>query len=120
MFGRTTPDAVRLPYRDIAKPGAQFLQETITAIDPETRQVTTDAEVREADVLVVALGADYDFDATPGLADGGNAFYTEPGAERLAEIVSTSRRAAWSSACAARRSSALRRRASVRCCSTTC
>ena len=21
MFGRTTPDAVRLPYRDIAKPG---------------------------------------------------------------------------------------------------
>ena len=34
MFGRTTPDAVRLPYRDIAKPGVRFLQETITAIDP--------------------------------------------------------------------------------------
>ena len=83
MFGRTTADAVRLPYRDIAKPGVQFLQETITAIDPETRQVTTDAGVHEADVLVVALGADYDFDATPGLADGGNEFYTEPGAEGL-------------------------------------
>ena len=26
MFGRTTPDAVRLPYRDIAKPGVRFLQ----------------------------------------------------------------------------------------------
>ena len=89
MFGRTTSDAVRLPYRDIAKPGVQFLQETITAIDPETRHVTTDAGVHEADVLVVALGADYDFDATPGLADGGNEFYTEAGAERLAEIVST-------------------------------
>ena len=43
MFGRTTPDAVRLPYRDIAKPGVRFLQETITAIDPEARRVTTDA-----------------------------------------------------------------------------
>ena len=82
MFGRTTPDAVRLPYRDIAKPGVRFLQETITAIDPEARRVTTDAGVHEADVLVVALGADYDFDATPGLADGGNEFYTEPGAAR--------------------------------------
>ena len=29
--------------RDIAKPGVRFLQETITAIDPGTRQVTTDA-----------------------------------------------------------------------------
>ena len=89
MFGRTTPDAVRLPYRDIAKPGVRFLQETITAIDPEARRVTTDAGVHEADVLVVALGADYDFDATPGLADGGNEFYSVAGAERLAEIVPT-------------------------------
>ena len=78
MFGRTTPDAVRLPYRDIAKPGVRFLRETVTAIDPEARRVTTDAGVHEADVLVVALGADYDFDATPGLAEGGNEFYSVP------------------------------------------
>ena len=52
MFGRTTPEAVRLPYRDIAKPGVRFLRETITAIDPEARRVTTDAGVHEADVLV--------------------------------------------------------------------
>jgi sulfide:quinone oxidoreductase len=87
MFGRTTMDAVRLPYRDIAKPGVRFLQETVTAIDPETRIVTTDAGVHEADHLVVALGADYDLDATPGLADGDNEFYSEAGAERLAEVL---------------------------------
>ena len=29
MFGRTTLDAVRLAYRDIAKPGVRFLQQTI-------------------------------------------------------------------------------------------
>ena len=84
MFGRTTPEAVRLPYREFAKPGVRFLQETITAIDPEARRVTTDAGVHEADVLVVALGADYDFDATPGLAEAGNEFYSVAGAERLA------------------------------------
>jgi NADPH-dependent 2,4-dienoyl-CoA reductase/sulfur reductase-like enzyme len=58
MFGRTTPAAVRLAYRDIEKPGVRFLRETITAIDPQARRVTTDAGVHEADVLVVALGAD--------------------------------------------------------------
>jgi sulfide:quinone oxidoreductase len=87
LFGRTTLDAVRLPYADIAKPGVRFLRETITAIDPEARHVTTDAGAHEADVLVIALGADYDLDATPGLAEGGNEFYSVAGAQRLAEIV---------------------------------
>ena len=87
MFGRATSDAVRMEYRRIAMPGVRFLQETITEIDPENRRVTTDAGVHEADVLVIALGADYDFDATPGLAEGGNEFYTVAGAERLAAIV---------------------------------
>ena len=89
MFGRTTRDAVRLAYRDIARPGVRFLRETITAIDPEARRVTTDAGVHEADQLVIALGADYDMDATPGLAEGGNEFYSVPGAERLAGIIPT-------------------------------
>jgi sulfide:quinone oxidoreductase len=87
MFGRTTPEAVRLPYREISKPGVRFVQETITAIDPETRQVTTDAGVHEGDVLVVALGADYDMDATPGLAEGGNEFYSVAGATVLRDIL---------------------------------
>src|SRR6476619_3028641 len=87
MFGRTTLDAVRLPYREIAKPGVRFLQEMITAIDPQARVATTDAGVHEADVLIVALGADYDLAATPGLAEAGNEFYSVAGAERLAKVL---------------------------------
>jgi sulfide:quinone oxidoreductase len=87
MFGRTTLDDVRLPYSDFAKPGVRFLAETVTAIDPEARRVTTDAGVHDADILVVALGADYDFDATPGLTEAGNEFYSVAGAERLAELL---------------------------------
>jgi sulfide:quinone oxidoreductase len=89
MFGRAAPDAVRLPYRDIAMPGVRVLRETVTEIDPEARRVTTDAGVHDADVLVIALGADYDMDATPGLAEGGNEFYSVGGAERLAGIIPT-------------------------------
>ena len=86
MFGRTTPEAVRLAYRHLAKPGVRLVRETITAIDPVARAVTTDAGVHQADHLVVALGADYDLDATPGLADS-TEFYSVEGAERLAQLL---------------------------------
>ena len=89
MFGRKTSEAVRFPYRNFVKPGVRFRQETITAIDPEARRVTTDGGTYEADVLVVALGADYDLAATPGLIEGGNEFYSFAGAERLREILPT-------------------------------
>ncbi len=87
MFSRATTDAVRLAYSEIAKPGVHLVRETVTAIDPEARRVRTDAGIHEADVLVIALGADYDMDATPGLAEGGNEFYSVAGAERLAGII---------------------------------
>jgi len=87
MFGHAAPGEVRLPYAGFAKPGVRFLRETVTAIDPEARRVTTDAGVHEAEALVVALGADYDFDATPGLLEGGNEFYSVAGAERLRELL---------------------------------
>ena len=57
MFGRKSAEAVRMPYRNMVKPGVRFRQETVTAIDPAARRVTTDGGTYEADVLVVALGA---------------------------------------------------------------
>ena len=83
MFGRATPEAVRLPYKSISKPGVRFVQQTITAIDPVAKRVTTDGGVFEADYLVIALGADYDVGATPGLAEAGYEFYSVWGAERV-------------------------------------
>jgi len=87
MFGRATPEAIRLPYKRIAKSGVRFRQETIKAIDPDSRRVTTDRETYTADYLVVALGADYDVAATPGLAEGGYEFYSVGGAERLRSVL---------------------------------
>jgi sulfide:quinone oxidoreductase len=87
MFGRATPEAVRLPYRNFVKPGVRFVQETITAIDPAARRVSTTGGTHEADFLVVALGADFDLTATPGLAEDGNEFYSVAGASRAREVL---------------------------------
>ena len=87
MFGRSTPDAIRIPYRAIAKPGVRFVQDTITGIDPATRRVTTSHGTFDSEVLVIAVGADYAMEATPGLADGPNEFYSVAGAERLRSIL---------------------------------
>ena len=80
MFGRTTAGAVLHPYRDVVKPGVSSCTADITAIDPVGKRVETTAGPFEGDVLVVALGADLDPAATPGLLEGGHDFYTEAGA----------------------------------------
>lgn len=87
MFGHRSRDEVRLYYRDIAKPNVRFRQETVLSIDPQARQVVTDRATYAADILVVALGADLDPDATPGLVEGGHEFYSPQGAERIAELL---------------------------------
>ena len=87
MFGRQLPAAVRHDYRDIVKPGVRFVQTAVRAIDPASRRTVTDAGTFDADVLVVALGADYDLAATPGLIDGGHEFYTVGGAFALRDTL---------------------------------
>jgi len=87
MFGRALPEQVRHPYRDFVKPGVQFVQSTIRAIDPDAKRVETDAGMFDADILVVALGADLHPEATPGLVEGGYEFYTEAGAFALRDVL---------------------------------
>ena len=87
MFGKKSLGEVRHPYRDVVKPGVRFVQSKVRAIDPEARRAVTDAGTFEGDFLVVALGADYDVAATPGLAEGGNEFYSVSGAATLRDVL---------------------------------
>ena len=87
LFARKARADVLLQYRDISKEGVEFRQERVTALDPETRRVTTDQGSYEADVLAVALGADYDLAATPGFEEGGFQYYSVAGAERMRDIL---------------------------------
>jgi len=87
MLGRESVDDVLLPYRDIAKDGVEFRQETVLGIDPVARRVQTDVGRHDADFLVVAMGADYDLAATPGFEEGGYEYYSLAGAERLRDAL---------------------------------
>ena len=87
MFGKALPDEVRHPYASITKPGVRFVQTAILAIDPASRTVQTEAGVFEGDLMVVALGADLDPAATPGLAEGGHEFYTVSGGFAAREVL---------------------------------
>ncbi|HXX91206.1 MAG TPA: FAD/NAD(P)-binding oxidoreductase [Acidimicrobiales bacterium] len=87
MFGKQRADEVLHPYGEITKPGVQFVQTVVRAIDPRARQVETDAGTFDGDVVVVALGAELDPSATPGLVEAGHEFYTPEGAFALREIL---------------------------------
>jgi sulfide:quinone oxidoreductase len=93
MFGRRSLAEVRLFYRDLSKPGVEFREETIVSIDPVLRRVVTDVGTHDADILVVALGADLDPEATPGLVEGGYEFYSPSGAGRVRDFLRASTRA---------------------------
>jgi sulfide:quinone oxidoreductase len=87
MFGRADLAGVRVPYANLDKPSVRFAQETVVSIDPERRRVITDAATYEPDILVVALGADLDPAATPGLVEEGSEYYTVEGAARVSRLL---------------------------------
>jgi sulfide:quinone oxidoreductase len=87
MFGRRVTAEVVLPYSEISTDGVEFRQERVTSIDPAARRVTTEEGSYDADVLAVALGADYDPAATPGFEEGGFEYYSVAGAERMREVI---------------------------------
>ncbi len=86
LFGRKRPDEIKSYYRDLA-PAIDFRREQIESIDPVTRSVGTSAGSYNADILVIALGAEVDPGTTPGLTEGGYEFYTLGGVERLSQIL---------------------------------
>ena len=87
MFGQAELAGVRSYYRDITKASVEFRQETIESIDPVAKRVVTDGGTYDADILVVALGADLDPGVTPGLLEGGYEFYSPEGAERARDVI---------------------------------
>lgn len=87
MFGRHTFDEVRLPYRDVARSNLEFRQESVRSIDAERKRVVTSGGTYDADIVIVALGADLAPEATPGLVEGGHEFYSPEAAARLTQVL---------------------------------
>ncbi|HVQ87764.1 MAG TPA: FAD/NAD(P)-binding oxidoreductase, partial [Actinomycetes bacterium] len=87
MFGRLTADQVTHRYGNLVKPGVRFIAGAVRSIDAANKRVETSAGTFEADILVVALGADLHPELTPGLVEDGHEFYTSDGAFELRDIL---------------------------------
>ncbi len=79
LTGQVDLADVRRPYSSFVHPSVRFVHADVQRIDTANRVVHTAAGTFEADVIVVALGAELDVAATPGLAEDGHEFYTLPG-----------------------------------------
>ncbi len=63
--------------------GVTLIEDEVRGIDAERCEARTTSGTLSADHLVVALGADLDLAAVPGLAEAAQSFYTLDGAVRL-------------------------------------
>jgi len=83
MTGDRKPEQICRPLATLLSRGIELVHSEVLAINPGLRTVrTTSAEIAY-DRLVVALGADLDFDAVPGLREASQTFFTFEGATRL-------------------------------------
>ncbi len=84
MTGDRKPDAITRQRAKLSRKGIEFVNAEVRDIDPENKHVRADSREFKYDYLVVALGAELAPDATPGLAEASQTFYSLEGAERLA------------------------------------
>jgi sulfide:quinone oxidoreductase len=86
MLGHKTVAEVSYSREALKRRGIEFLHAEIRQIDLATGEIATDHGPQRGDYLVIALGADYDMSAVPGLA-AAHEFYTLEGAARLCEAL---------------------------------
>lgn len=83
MIGERTYEQISRETAALLDPGVRFLQATVRGLDIPGRKAETDRETLRWDYLVIALGADLNDAAVPGLAQAAHTFYTIEGAQRL-------------------------------------
>ncbi len=71
------------PRAALLAPGVRFVQAAVTALELAAQRVVTEQATLRFDQLVIALGADLNLAAVPGLEAAAHTFYTVEGAERL-------------------------------------
>lgn len=83
MLGERTYEQISQERTVLLAPGIQFVKATAQRISLSERTVSTGAAPLRWDFLVIALGADLNMAAVPGLAETAHTFYTVEGAQRL-------------------------------------
>src|SRR5688500_12628627 len=87
MLGERTPQQVSRPVDHLKRRHVEVLRSVVQRIDPAKVSVATDRGEVKGDFMVIALGADYDMAAIPGLDRAAQTFYTMDGAVRLRDTL---------------------------------
>lgn len=87
MLGQRGFDDISAERSELLDPGVRFVQAGVSHIDLAGRRVATEAGELAWDYLVLALGAEMDLAAIPGLPEAAHSFYTVAGAERLRDAL---------------------------------
>ena len=87
MLGEAEPEKVTRPLDVLSSHGIEVLLAEVQRIEPSKMEITTSDGVLRPDYVVIALGAELDMAAVPGLAEAGETFYTRDGAVRLRSIL---------------------------------
>lgn len=83
MLGEQSAEEALRPRAALVPAGISLVHADVLALDASRREARTTAGELTGDHLVVALGAEPDMGAIPGLAESAHTFYTVPGAEKL-------------------------------------
>ena len=83
VLGQKTVSEISHNREALKGRGIELLQAEVRKIDLARGEVVTERGAQRGDYLVIALGADYDLAAIPGLVGATHEFYTLEGAERL-------------------------------------
>jgi sulfide:quinone oxidoreductase len=86
-LGERTYEQISRPRAELLVPGVRFVQARVAALEVAERRVVTEQGALGFDQLVIALGADLNPAAVPGLAAAAHTFYTVEGAERLRPVL---------------------------------
>jgi sulfide:quinone oxidoreductase len=87
MLGERTYDQISQSRAALLAPGIRLIEAKAQGISLADRTVSAGTELLKWDYLVVALGADFNMAAVPGLAEAAHTFYTVEGAQRLKPVL---------------------------------
>src|SRR5262245_20568979 len=87
MLGTRTYDQISQSRAALLAPGVRLVHAKVETITLSDRTVSTARDSLTWDFLVIALGADLNLAAVPGLAETAHTFYTVEGAERLRPVL---------------------------------
>lgn len=87
MTGDRRPQQITRDVRGLVRRGVEVTLAEAQAIDLTNRRVQTSAQLFNYDYLIIALGAELNLGAIPGLAEGAHTYYTFDGATKLSDTL---------------------------------